>query len=441
MESVLVKTQSFQVVCLRSILHKGSEYFKVLFEGNFADSNSQVLTLPESFKGEWFLILYQVMSGQALLPLPPELALQVLELAQFLQVSNQVMNQLLKQVQLTKDNCLFWLEMCINRELPSNFFSKVLQECKANCKSLLNHNLTNIHSKVLMLIFDSQEVLEFSFSYTKKLVSTLMNSLGTQSPLSLLKSVREFCEETTLQTIHNVSADFQWSLGTLNFSGAFRGFIKSHKDWCIKTKLMPGNKIGIFTTQLNRSFCRSSFKTIQYYFKLQTSKGAITKSTLIGYPKEFNFYYGPANFCSFSDLGPASVLQVWIVEHPLHSVVLSYISQVVSELSISEKDILDLSSKDLFSLIEYEESRKQKYDEICYILSRYLSYHNSEEARALAKLVSLYFVSTEALKTISNFSWFDSLPSVFTKKVFEELEYRQNSLRTSKLLSANRVFF
>ncbi|CAG9334395.1 unnamed protein product [Blepharisma stoltei] len=425
---IIIQIGNLHLTCPKSLLAENSDYFRSLFQGSYSDSDSSFFRLPDHFSFTGFYHIYELMHRKDTLPYDTQIALEVLEIADFLQVSRSLFQLILAYIKIHSDNATFWLSMCEGKEEWNELKSKVLKICKEEINEIIyDENLKSFKLENLFEIFDTSRVYQLNADDVSQMLDTLFWVQGNSSISKLLQTIRDHYESAS----QNEDSSFSWKIGSLDYdqnqNGYYKRTFESATDvWCLKSKISERLYISVFTAhQKCKNKGHANVKSLFYKYQMQSANGNFVKSSLFGFPVDWNCCYGPARFCEVSDMSKDSTLEVWIKEIPLHGAILSYIVDSIETIStdFSEQELLFFNPKDMFSVIESCHVMNKSEDTICYLLARYLIHH-PDECAGIIETLRMYSMSLEMLQTVSNLPYFDSLPDTFKTKVLKEFGTR-----------------
>eukprot|EP00826_Nyctotherus_ovalis_P014007 TRINITY_DN13860_c0_g3_i3.p1 TRINITY_DN13860_c0_g3~~TRINITY_DN13860_c0_g3_i3.p1 ORF type:complete len:257 (-),score=46.33 TRINITY_DN13860_c0_g3_i3:615-1385(-) len=243
------------------------------------------------------------------------------------------------------------------------------------------------------------------------------------------KEVEDMCLEVPAEKLERgkvtvIAISDSWSLRVrvdeCNYLGIYLVNLSHNKN--------VENDLRLNTNRRGRDFF--SFHTAAYNFQIESSPPVYETCGIFGFPKGWNYIYGPSKITNMQTLKrslKSKVLRIrcWVWEEIKHSALLHHIAVNMQQLidSASINEFILIPAKDLYSLLESEVLNVRSEDAVLELLGKYMMYHDGDNASDILKSLRVSKVSTEALlEALKNSALNRNVQ--FVTKVIAELEFR-----------------
>lgn len=428
--SVSLRSQHFE--CQFGALAGHSHYFEALSSWPGVESSSRTVKLPSTFDPKSFAYIYAVMAGEDRV-LPEEDTKDVLELCDYLQVTDTFLGKVLGCVQVSSEYLLAWIELSSKRTTDAwkAFTCKLWKNCQQHLDEILDDEaFAKLSAKSIVGILDCEGIKALSKERINTVLQLAKSKTQFNSWFQLISLVRD-AAEADFETWSNSSPpSFVWELGGLEY-----GKLRSHEyfkksftcedsHWSLKTRMTIDHQfIGLFVS-LDVSSWKCDFNTLSYKYRI----GQECKQAMLAFPKLWRSSYGPAR-CIAAPLKPNTCVEVWVRTSPLHSLLLEQVSAelISSVMQARPKEMLSFHMRDVFSLLE--QSPSPSPDELLVFLAKFLLEHPHDSSDGLVRCLSWPEASSAALLKVMQIDDYSQLPECFREAL--EIEYSSRELPSS----------
>lgn len=284
---VVIQIGNLQYKCNKFVLIEHSEYFRSLLNGIYKDSTASIFTLPNNFSQYAFEKIYELMDQKLTLNYDSELAISILAIADFLQVSNEISQLIFAFIKLTAKNALYWLRVSQDNDFLIDFRRKVLKICQEEIISILyDRQIEDLDFENLLEICNSRFTYQLLTEECGDMIQLLCNSLGDVSIPNILNILRARSENESVEKMQN----FSWTIGQLKYEEHTNGYFKKNFEegseiWCLKSKLSERYYVSIFTAhQKSINQTNSLVKSLFYRYRMESRTSEFQKFSLFGFP-------------------------------------------------------------------------------------------------------------------------------------------------------------
>jgi hypothetical protein len=432
--AVTLRSQHF--LCQASVLSTHSHYFQALRSWPGVEASSGGVKLPGCFEPKSFGFIYGLMTGSQP-ELPEEDAKEVLELCDYLQISESFLTQVLDSIPLSPESLLTWIQLASKKlsEPWLVFVQKLWKEAQTHLSYLLeDEGLATISARNLLGILDSDSVKSLDQVQLSSVLKLAKSKTPHNSWFELIALARQTAEQDFDKWSLTSPPTFVWEIGGLEYSKLRsheyfkKSFSLSDSYWSLKSRMTTDQQfIGLFIS-LDISNWNCGFTSLSYKYQVASH----SKQATLAFPRLWRSSYGPAR-CIAAPLKADTVVEVWVRTNPLHSLILEQVSAELSSsvMQARPKEMLSLHMRDVFSLLE--QSPALSADDLLHFLAKFLLEHSHEHSEGLVRCLVWTETSTSALYQLMSAEEYLRLPDCFREAL--ELECSSRELPSSLRLT------